>query len=68
MELNLREHDFLNERDPEDLKCKSRSDPGSHEGGWRAHPYRACPLSDGPLERPPTYFFLLYIATYPENI
>ena len=22
----------------------------------------------GPLERPPTYFFLLYIPTYPENI
>ena len=31
-------------------------------------PYRACPLSRGPLGRPPTYFFLLYIPTYPENI
>ena len=28
----------------------------------------ARPLSPGPLERPPTYFFLLYIPTYPENI
>ena len=26
------------------------------------------PLSRGPLRRPPTYFFLLYIPTYPENI
>ena len=28
----------------------------------------ARPLSRGPLGRPPTYFFLLYIPTYPENI
>ena len=26
------------------------------------------PLSRGPLGRPPTYFFLIYIPTYPENI
>ena len=26
------------------------------------------PLSRGPLGRPPTYFFLLYIPMYPENI
>ena len=31
-------------------------------------PTRRAPLSHGPLERPPTYFFLLYIPTYPENI
>ena len=31
-------------------------------------PCRACPLSRGPLGRPPTYFFLLYIPTDPENI
>ena len=31
-------------------------------------PYRARPLSCGPLGRPPTYFFLLYKPTYPENI
>ena len=31
-------------------------------------PYWAWPLSRGPLGRPPTYFFLLYIPTYPENI
>ena len=33
-----------------------------------AHPYRARPLSRGPLGQPPTYFFLLYKPTYPENI
>ena len=32
-EWNLREHDFWNERDPEDLECKSRSCRGSHEIG-----------------------------------
>ena len=31
-------------------------------------PLRARPLSRGPLGRPSTYFFLLYIPTYPENI
>ena len=67
-EWNLRERDFWNERDPEDLECKSRSSRGGHEGGGRAHPYRVCTLSRGPLGRPPTYFFLLYIPTYPENI
>ena len=36
--------------------------------GWRARPPWACPLSRGPLGRPPTYFFLLYIPTYPKNI
>ena len=33
-----------------------------------AHPYRARPLSRGPLGRPPMYFFLLYKPTYPKNI
>ena len=31
-------------------------------------PLLGAPLSRGPLERPPTYFFLLYISTDPENI
>jgi len=30
-------------------------------GGGAPHPR-------GPLGRPPTYFFLLYISTYPENV
>ena len=36
MEWNLRERDFWNERDPEDLECKSRSSRGSHERVGRA--------------------------------
>ena len=32
-ESNLRERDFWNERDPEDLECKSRGSRGSHEIG-----------------------------------
>ena len=36
--------------------------PGAPPTGERA------PHPRGPLERPPTYFFLLYIPTYPENI
>ena len=39
----------------------------SHEGGGRAPP-RVRPLPHGPLEAPPTYFFLLYIPTYPQTI
>ena len=66
-EWNLRGRSFWNKRDPEDLECKSRSNRGSHEGGGTPT-YWACPLSHGPLGRPPTYFFLLYIPTYPENI
>ena len=42
MEWNLRERDFWNERDPEDLECKSRSRRGSHKTGGRA-PYLVGP-------------------------
>ena len=31
-------------------------------------PTGRAPLSRGPLGQPPTYFFILYIPTYPENI
>ena len=41
-ELNLRERDFWNKRDPEDLECKSISNRGGHEGGGRA-PYLVGP-------------------------
>ena len=34
-EWNLREHDFWNERDPEDLECKSRNSRSLHEIGGR---------------------------------
>ena len=37
-------------------------------GDRRARPpLQGAPLSPGPLERPPTYFFLLYIPTYPQT-
>ena len=35
-EWNLRKRDFWNERDPENLECKSRSRRGGHETGRRA--------------------------------
>ena len=66
-EGNLRESYFWNKRDPGDLEWTSRKKQGGHEAGARPegqvrpHPY-------GPLAAPPTYFFLLYIPTYPENI
>ena len=66
-ERNLRERDFWSERDPKDLECKSRSNRGCHKGGGRA-PLLGAPLSCGLLGSPPTYFSLLYIPMYPENI
>ena len=67
-EWNLQERSFWNKCDPEDLEWKSRNKRGGHEGARRA-PYRwARPHPRGPLEHPPTYFFLLYIPMYPENI
>ena len=48
-----------------DVKQQTRWPPGCPArppGGGRA------PHPRGPLERQPTYFFLLYISTYPENI
>ena len=63
-EWNLRERDFLTERDPGDLDPAPRSNRGGHEGA----PPRARPLPRGPPVAPPTYFFLLYIPTYPRQI
>ena len=37
------------------------------QGWWARPPPLGAPLSPGPHERPPTYFFLLYIPTYPET-
>ena len=49
-----------------------RLEPYSKKLPWtprdRAPPVGRAPLSRGPLGRPPTYFFLLYIPTDPENI
>ena len=54
MEWNLRERDFWNERDPEDLECKSRSNQGSHEGGGRP-PILWAPRASTDLLLPPIY-------------
>ena len=48
-----------------DLDPTSGAKGGAHEGGGR--PLGRAPLPRGPLEAPPTYFFLLYIPTYPPN-
>ena len=66
-EWNLWERDFWNERDPENLECKSRRSRGGHERVGRP-PIGSAPLSHGPLGRPPMYFFLLYKPTHPKNI
>ena len=53
-EWNLRERDFWNERDPEDLECKSRNNRGGHEGGGRA-PISWAPRESTDLLLPPIY-------------
>ena len=60
-EWNLRERDFWNKHDPKDLEWTSSNQLGGHEAGGALHPR-------GPLVAPPTYFFLLYIPTYPQTI
>ena len=66
-EWNLRERDFRNEHDPEDLDPTSRKLPGSHEVGGGPTPPRRALHPRGPPVAPPVYSFLLYIPTYPQN-
>ena len=66
-EWNLREHDFWNKRDPEDLEWTSSNRQGGHEAGARLPLGRAL-HPRGPLVAPPSYCFLLYISIYPTNI
>ena len=66
-ELNLRERDFWNKRDPEDLEWTSRNQQGGHEAGRRALSPWACPHPRGPLVAPLTDFFRLYMSIYPKN-
>ena len=47
-EWNLRERDFRNEHDPEDLDPTSRNQAGSHEVGGRAYPLGALSTLVGP--------------------
>ena len=61
-EWNFRDDLSWNKRKPEDLEMKSETQRGGHEGARRA------PHPCVPLVAQPTYFFLLYISTYPENI
>ena len=60
--MKLRERSFWNKRDPGDLEWTSSNKRGGHEGA------RHAPHPRGPLEHPPTYFFLLSIPMYPETI
>ena len=61
-EWNLRERDFWNKRDPEDLEWMSSNQQGGHEAGGRAlHPR-------GPLVAPLTDFSCVYISIYPKTI
>ena len=67
-EWNLRERDFRNERDPEDLEWTSSNQQGGYEAGGRAYPPGRALRPHGPHVAPPMYFFLLYILSYLENI
>ena len=62
MEWNLRERDFRNKRDPEDLESTSRHQPGEHEAGGAPTPLGAPSTLVGPtlLHRrtPSSYIYL----------
>ena len=47
-ELNLRERDFWNKRDPEDLEWTSSNQRGGHEAGGHAQGVGAPPTLVGP--------------------
>ena len=62
-EWNLRERDFRNKRDPEDLEWTSRNNRGGHEAGRDACPLGAPPPSWAPrsstdLLLPPIYTYV----------
>ena len=62
MEWNLRERDFQNERDLEDLDPTSRHQPGGHEVGGAPTPQGAPSTLVGPLllhrRTPSSYIYL----------
>jgi len=62
--MKLQEHDFLTEYNSGDLDPMSSPLTGGHEVG----PPRRALHPHGPPVAPPTYFFLLYISTYPQTI
>ena len=61
-EWNLRERDFLTERDPGDLDPTPRRNRGGHEGGGAPSPLGAPPYIVGPLllhrRTPSSYIYL----------
>ena len=61
-EWNLRERDFWNERDPENLECKSRNNRSLHEIGGRPPCRARPPISWAPQAS--TDVLLLPIYTY----
>ena len=63
MEWNLRERDFWNKRDLEDLESTQSNQRGRHEAGGAPTPLGAPSTLVAPL----TYFFLLYIPIYPKT-
>ena len=58
-EWNLRERDFWNKCDPEDLEWTSRNERGVHEAGWRAYPLGAPPRGSTDLLPLPIYVHIL---------
>ena len=67
-EWNLRECDFLTERDPGDLHPTPRSARGGHEGG--GHPPGSAPCLMGPLllhRRTPSSYIYLRIPKWSEQ-
>ena len=61
---NLRERDFLNKRDPQDLEWTSRYQRGGHEAGGHAQEGRRAPTLVGPMElHRPTSFAYIYSYT-----
>ena len=58
---------FLEQTWPRGLGVTSRNERGGHEAGGTSTPW-ARPPPRRLLVAQPTYFFLLYMFTYPENI
>ena len=63
MERNLRERDFQNKRDPEDLEWTSSNQRGSHEAGgaptpWARRPPLWAPRGSTHLLLPPIYTYV----------
>ena len=70
MEWNLRERDFRNEHDPEDLDPTSSNQQGRHEVGGRAYPPPAPSTLVGPIllhRRTPSSYIYLRTPKLPDT-